>query len=173
MKVGILSDTHSCFDDKFAEYLKNCDEIWHAGDIGDPDTLKRFMDIGPRLRAVCGNIDPMGVRRYCPELLEFEANGAKVVMTHIGGYPGWYAPGMRRLLIEKRPRIMVAGHSHILKVMYDKEIGVLHINPGAAGHHGWQQVRTLVRMEIADGGVPKGLEVIELGRRRGLMEVKV
>jgi hypothetical protein len=115
------------------------------------------------VRAVSGNIDNATVRRYCPELLEFEAAGAKVILTHIGGYPGRYAPGMRRLLIEKRPTIMVCGHSHILRVMFDKEIGVLHINPGAAGYYGWQKVRTLVRFDITDGK-PSNLEVIELGK---------
>jgi hypothetical protein len=123
------------------------------------------MAIGPRLRAVSGNIDAGLVRRMCPELLDFETAGARVILTHIGGYPGRYAPGMRRLLIERRPRIMVCGHSHILRVMYDKEIGVLHINPGAAGYHGWQKVRTLVRFDI-DNGQPSNLEVIELGAPR-------
>jgi hypothetical protein len=162
MKIGILSDTHSCWDDRYVKHFANCDEIWHAGDIGDPDTLRRLMAIGPKLRAVCGNIDNAMVRRMCPELLDFETAGAHVILTHIGGYPGRYAPGMRRLLIEKRPTIMVCGHSHILRVMFDKEIGVLHINPGAAGYHGWQKVRTLVRLDINDGK-PSNLEVIELG----------
>jgi hypothetical protein len=162
MKIGILSDTHSCWDDRYVKHFANCDEIWHAGDIGDPDTLRRLMAIGPKLRAVCGNIDNAMVRRMCPELLDFETAGAHVILTHIGGYPGRYAPGMRRLLIEKRPTIMVCGHSHILRVMFDKEIGVLHINPGAAGYHGGQKVRTLVRLDINDGK-PSNLEVIELG----------
>jgi putative phosphoesterase len=163
MKIGVISDTHTCWDDRYAKHFADCDEIWHAGDIGDVDTLKRLMAIGPKVRAVSGNIDNATVRRYCPELLEFEAAGAKVILTHIGGYPGRYAPGMRRLLIEKRPTIMVCGHSHILRVMYDKEIGVLHINPGAAGYYGWQKVRTLVRFDITDGK-PSNLEVIELGK---------
>lgn len=165
MKVGILSDTHSCFDDRFAKYFADCDEIWHAGDIGDVDTLQRLMGIGPKLRAVSGNIDPQSVRRYCPEMLEFEVNGCRVIMQHICGYPGRYAPGVKRLLAEKRPHILVAGHSHILKVMFDRDLSVLHINPGAAGHHGWQQVRTLIRMDITDEGTPSNLEVIELGPR--------
>lgn len=162
MKIGILSDTHSCWDDRYAKHFAECDEIWHAGDIGDPDTLRKLMAIGPKVRAVSGNIDGGMVRRLCPELLEFEVAGARVILTHIGGYPCRYAPGMRRLLIEKRPTIMVCGHSHILRVMFDKEIGVLHINPGAAGYHGWQKVRTLVRVDINDGK-PSNLEVIELG----------
>lgn len=164
MKIGILSDTHSCWDDRFAEHLGSCDEIWHAGDIGDLDTLRRLTAIGPKVRAVCGNIDPGPVRRMCPELLDFEVAGARVLMTHIGGYPGRYAPGMRNLIVQRRPTIMVAGHSHLLKVMMDRELGCLHINPGAAGHHGWQQVRTLVRLQIDDGR-PHDLEVIEMGPR--------
>lgn len=165
MKIGVLSDTHSCWDDRFVTHFKDCDEIWHAGDIGCDDTLRRLMGIGPKVRAVSGNIDSGMVRRLCPELLEFETGGARVIMTHIGGYPGRYAPGIRRLLVEKRPTIFVAGHSHILKVMFDSEIGCLHINPGAAGHHGWQAVRTIVRFDITDQGTPANLEVIELSRR--------
>lgn len=164
MKIGIMSDTHSCWDDRFVTYLKDCDEIWHAGDIGDIDTLRRIMAIGPVVRAVSGNIDNGMVRRVCPELLTFDAGGAKILLTHIGGYPGRYAPGMRNMLIKEHPTVMVAGHSHLLRVMMDRELGVLHINPGAAGHHGWQQVRTLVRLEIDDGR-PHDLEVIEMGKR--------
>ena len=162
MKIGVLSDTHSCWDDRYVKHFACCDEIGHAGDIGDVDTLQKLMAIGPTVRAVSGNIDNATVRRYCKELLEFETAGAKVILTHIGGYPGRYAPGMRRLLIEKRPTIMVCGHSHILRVMFDKEIGVLHINPGAAGYYGWQKTRTLIRFDINDGK-PSNLEVIELG----------
>ena len=165
MKIGILSDTHSCWDDRFVEYLGDCDEIWHAGDIGDVDTLRRIMGIGPKVRAVSGNIDPATVRHHCPELLTFDAAGARVLMTHIGGYPGRYAPGMHRLIVEHHPRIMVAGHSHLLRVMMDRELDCLHINPGAAGHHGWQQVRTLVRLQITEGR-PHDLEVIEMGPRK-------
>ncbi len=119
--------------------------------------------IGPRVRAVSGNIDSGMVRRMCPELLIFELEGVKVLMTHIGGYPGRYAPGMRRLLFEERPQLMVAGHSHILKVIYDQELSLLHVNPGAAGVHGWQKERTLVRL-IIDNGDMRDLEVIELGK---------
>ena len=162
-RIGIISDTHSCQDPRFALHFKDCDEIWHAGDIGDIDTLKYFMDMGPELRAVCGNIDPTNVRRYCPELLEFKVEGVSVVMTHIGGYPGKYAPGMRKLLMEKKPTVMVAGHSHILKVMFDPQLNVLHINPGAAGTHGWQRERTLIRLTV-DLDTVRDLEVIELGK---------
>ena len=163
LKIGILSDTHSCMDDRFATHFAECDEIWHAGDIGDDDTLRYLMGIGPRLRAVSGNIDTGLVRRKCPELLEFNAEDVKVIMTHIGGYPGKYAPGMRRLLAEKRPQLMVAGHSHILKVIYDPQLGLLHLNPGAAGTQGWQKQRTLMRLTI-DGASISDLEIIELGK---------
>ena len=158
-----MSDTHSCWDDRFARHFAACDEIWHAGDIGDVETLRRIQGIGPVVRAVCGNIDNGPVRRMCPELLTFDCDGAKVLMTHIGGYPGHYAPGMRNLIVAERPRIMVAGHSHLLRVINDPRLQCLHINPGAAGWHGWQQVRTLIRLNIT-AGVPHDLEVIELNR---------
>lgn len=163
MKIGILSDTHSCWDDRFATHFADCDEIWHAGDVGCLDTLQRLRNVVPTVRAVRGNIDHGLLARQCPEVLEFQAEGVKVWMTHIGGYPGRYAPGVRRMLIESRPKIMVAGHSHILKVMHDPELDLLHINPGAAGYQGWQKVRTLLRLQI-DGEDIHDLEVIELGK---------
>lgn len=163
-RIGIISDTHSCRDPRFALHFKDCDEIWHAGDIGDIDTLKYFANMGPRLRAVCGNIDSTDVRRHCPELLEFEVEGVSVIMTHIGGYPGKWAPGIKKMLMEKRPTMMVDGHSHILKVIYDRELNVLHVNPGAAGTQGWQRERTLIRLTI-DGDSVRDLEVIELGKK--------
>lgn len=162
-RIGILSDTHSCWDDRYARHFASCDEVWHAGDIGDADTLRRLEKIAP-LRAVRGNIDHGDVARYCPEILLFEIEGVKVLMTHIGGYPGRYAPGIKRLLHQEKVKLMVAGHSHILKVMPDHELGLLHVNPGAAGYHGWQKVRTLIRLTI-DNGTITDLEVIELGRR--------
>ena len=134
-RIGILSDTHSTWDDRYAVHFKDCDEIWHAGDIGDIDLL-----------------------------LQFDVEGVHVVLTHIGGYPGHYTSGMYALLRRTRPQLMVDGHSHILRVMYDKSLGVLHINPGAAGTQGWQQVRTLVRLTI-DGTDIRDLQVIELGKK--------
>ena len=121
-KIGILSDTHSCWDDRFALHFKGCDEIWHAGDVGDIDVIRRLEGVAPIVRAVCGNIDSGTVRRRCPEVLEFETEGVKVWMTHIGGYPGRYAPGVRRMLHDCGARLMVTGHSHILKVMNDPEL---------------------------------------------------
>lgn len=162
-KIGILSDTHSCWDDRFTTHFARCDEIWHAGDVGCLDTLQRLKAIAPVVRAVRGNIDHGPVTRECPEILEFTVEDVKVWMTHIGGYPGRYAPGVRRMLIDSRPQIMVAGHSHILKVMYDRELNLLHLNPGAAGYQGWQKERTLMRLVI-DGSDIRDLEVIELGK---------
>ena len=162
-QIGILSDTHSTWDDRFAIHFAHCDEIWHAGDVGCLDTLQRLRAITPMVRAVRGNIDHGPILRLCPEVLDFQVEGVKVWMTHICGYPGRYAPGVRRMLIESRPQICVGGHSHILKVMYDHELNLLHINPGAAGTHGWQRQRTLIRLKI-DGDKIFDLEVIELGK---------
>lgn len=161
--IGILSDTHSCWDDRYALHFKNCDEIWHAGDIGDITILERLRGVVPVVRAVRGNIDHGDVCRECREVELFTVEGVTVWLTHIGGYPGKYAPGVAKILAENRVNLMVCGHSHILKVMPDPRLGLLHINPGAAGYHGWQKVRTLVRLTI-DGGVIKGLDVIELSR---------
>lgn len=144
-------------------HLGDCDQIWHAGDIGCDDTLAYLQSIGPELKAVHGNIDHGLVRRLCPEILEFTVEDVKVFMTHIGGYPGRYAPGIRQLLQKSRPSLMVAGHSHILKVIYDRELELLHINPGAAGTHGWQRVRTLIRLTIDHSDI-RDLEVIHLGQ---------
>ena len=162
-RIGILSDTHSCWDDRFAKHFADCDEIWHAGDVGDISVIRRLEEVAPVVRAVSGNIDHGEVCRRCKELEIFEIECVKVLMTHIGGYPGHYSPGMKRLLFENRINLMVDGHSHILKVMWDDELSTLHINPGAAGYHGWQKERTLVRLVI-DNGQMKDLEVIELGK---------
>lgn len=161
-RIGIISDTHSCWDDRFVEYFKDCDEVWHAGDIGWIDVIERLAAVVPMVRAVHGNIDHGEVRRSCPEFLEFETEGVRVLLTHIGGYPGRYAPGIKQKLKASCPTLMVCGHSHILKVIYDKELGVLHINPGAAGHQGWHRKRTLIRLEL-ESGTPQNLEIIELG----------
>lgn len=161
--IGILSDTHSCWDDRYAKHFSDCDEIWHAGDVGDISIIDRLKCVCDTVRAVAGNIDSGEVRRKCPEVDEFVVEGIRVWMTHIGGYPGKYSPGVKKLLREKGIQLMICGHSHILKVMPDVEIGLLHVNPGAAGYHGWQKVRTLVKLSL-DGGSIKGLDVIELGK---------
>lgn len=159
--IGILSDTHSCWDDKFSKYFAGCDEIWHCGDIGDYSIVERLQEIAPVVRAVCGNIDHGMVRRRCSESLIFETEGLKVWLTHIAGYPGKYAPGAAKVIAENNIKLLVCGHSHILKVMPDPKFNLLHINPGAAGHHGWQRERTIIRLTI-DQGRPSQLEVITL-----------
>lgn len=161
--IGILSDTHSCWDERYRRHFTGCDEIWHAGDIGDISILTQLKEIAPTVRAVVGNIDGSELRRRLPEALEFTVDGVKVWLTHIGGYPGKYAPGVRNLLRQERIKLMVCGHSHILKVIPDRELDMLHVNPGAAGYHGWQKVRTLIKLTLDKGRIT-GLDVIELGK---------
>ena len=163
-RIGLLSDTHSHLDEEVFKYFEECDEIWHAGDIGDisvADTLEAFKPF----RAVYGNIDDAKVRRAFPLNLRFECEGVDVFMTHIGGYPGRYKPRVREILYANPPKLYICGHSHILKVMPDRRLGnMLHINPGAAGNHGFHQVKTMVRFTLEEGRI-KDLEVIETGRR--------
>jgi putative phosphoesterase len=142
------------------KHFENCDEIWHAGDIGSPLIIDRLAGYCP-VRAVCGNIDGRELRLRFKELLRFKVEECNILMTHIGGYPGKYSPAIRNILRSEKPQLFIAGHSHILKVMYDKEIGCLHVNPGAAGRQGWHAVRTLVKLTI-DGCEIKDLEVVEL-----------
>ena len=163
-RIGILSDTHGKWDDRYAAHFADCDEIWHAGDIGDIAIVERLRQVAPTVRAVSGNIDHGSVRRECAELLEFETEGVRVLLTHIGGYPGKYAPGLRKLLAEHSIRLFVDGHSHILKVMPDPDLDLLHVNPGAAGEQGWQRVRTLVKLTL-DAGNISDLDVITLAKR--------
>lgn len=159
-RIGLLSDTHSHWDDRYARYFGKCDEIWHAGDIGSMDVATRLQEICP-LRAVHGNIDGGEVRRFFPETLSWNCEGADILMTHIGGYPGKYDPRIRQTLLQHPPKLFISGHSHILKVLFDPRLQLLHINPGAAGLQGWQKVRTLVRFTVEDAKF-KDLEVIEL-----------
>ncbi|MDR2621877.1 MAG: metallophosphatase family protein [Dysgonamonadaceae bacterium] len=160
-KIGILSDTHGCWDDKYAGYFSGCDEIWHAGDIGSEEVLSRLEAVKP-VRAVYGNIDGHIIRSLCPEILRFKIEDVEVLLTHIGGYPGKYGPKIRKEIYASPVQLFVCGHSHILKVMYDKGLQMLCVNPGAAGWYGFHNVRTLVRLVI-DGDKIKDLEVIELG----------
>lgn len=164
MKIGIISDTHGFWDDKYATYLGECDEVWHAGDIGSMEVADRFEALGPRFRAVYGNIDDYDMRSRYGELLRFEAGGVDVLMKHIGGYPGHYDRSVERIMCTRPPRLFVSGHSHILKIMPDKQLGLLHVNPGAAGHAGWQKERTLVRLTI-EHATFTDCEVITLGVR--------
>lgn len=160
-RIGILSDTHGYWDERYLEYFAECDEIWHAGDIGSYDLIRRLEEFRP-VKAVCGNCDGGDTRKTYPEVLEWECENTRVMMAHIGGYPGKYAPGIRKILAEKRPQLFIAGHSHILKVMFDKQMNLLYINPGAAGIMGWHKVRTLIRVTLSQGNF-SNLEVIELG----------
>ena len=160
-KIGLLSDTHTYWDDKFKQYFSACDEIWHAGDIGNQDVLRNLEAICP-VRAVYGNIDDHLIRTICPKILRFKVEDVEVLLTHIGGYPGRYAPEIRSEIYTNPPKLFVCGHSHILKVMYDKTYQMLCLNPGAAGKYGFHQVRTLLRFTI-DGSEIKELEIIELG----------
>lgn len=162
-RIGILSDTHSCWDERFANHFADCDEVWHAGDIGCMDVIRRLKAVVPVVRAVKGNIDSGEVARSFPEMQSFKVEDIDVFLIHIGGYPGRYAPGITRCLIDSHAKLFVCGHSHILKVMFDRELDLLHINPGAAGHQGWQKERTLVKLTI-DGADMRDLEVIELGK---------
>lgn len=161
-RIGLLSDTHGWLDPKLTEFFGHCDEVWHCGDIGDAavaDALAaRF-----RLRAVYGNIDGGVLRRMFRETEIFECEGVKVVMTHIGGYPGRYDLRIQPVLLAEKPRLFVCGHSHIAKVMYDKKLECLHINPGAAGKYGFHKVRTAARFTI-DGKDIKDLELVEYER---------
>lgn len=161
-RIGLLSDTHGYWDDRYVKYFEECDEIWHAGDIGTLELAQRLNEIKP-LRAVHGNIDGQDLRRFFPEIYRFECEGADVLMKHIGGYPGRYDASIRAKLFMKPPTLFVSGHSHILKVQYDKTLNLLHINPGAAGISGWQKQRTLVRVSINKGNF-SDLEVIELSK---------
>ena len=159
-KIGLLSDTHACWDDKYLRYFADCDEIWHAGDIGSEDVLRKLESEKP-VRAVYGNIDGHILRMECPEKLRFTVEEVDVLLTHIGGYPGRYNPALKSELYADPPMLFVCGHSHILKVMYDQSLKMLCMNPGAAGNFGFHQVRTLLRFSI-DGKNIKDLEVIEI-----------
>ncbi|MBO4985997.1 MAG: metallophosphoesterase family protein [Bacteroides sp.] len=159
-KVGLLSDTHGYWDEKYLQYFEECDEIWHAGDIGSVEVAQRLAAFKP-LRAVYGNIDGQEIRALYPQTLRFTVDGAEVLMKHIGGYPGNYDSSIRGSILVRPPKLFISGHSHILKVKYDKTLDLLHINPGAAGISGFHRVRTLVRFTI-DNGTFKDLEVVEL-----------
>lgn len=163
-QIGILSDTHGYWDDRYVNYFKDCDEVWHCGDVGDYTIIERLKEEIPVVRAVSGNIDHGMVRRFCNEIEIFRCEDVKVLLTHIGGYPGKWSKGMKSLLKENHINLMVDGHSHILKVIYDKELQLLHVNPGAAGQQGWQKVRTLIRLKI-DGFDIRDCEIIELHDR--------
>jgi uncharacterized protein len=161
--IGLISDTHNFLDEAVFRHFEACDEIWHAGDFGTIEIAEKLRDFKP-LKGVYGNIDGYDVRSVYPQKLVWECEGVRVYMTHIGGYPMKYAPGIKQDLMANKAGLFICGHSHILKVMYDEAISCLHMNPGAAGNQGWHQVRTLLRFAI-DGNDIKDCEVVELGRR--------
>ena len=143
-RIGLLSDTHAFWDDKYLKYFENCDEIWHAGDIGSVEVARKLSAFRP-FRAVYGNIDGQGHTQTLSSNQPLHRRWCRVLIKHIGGYPGNYDPSIRGSLLVKPPKLFISGHSHILKVKYDKTLDMLHINPGAAGISGFHKVRTLVR----------------------------
>lgn len=162
-KILLLSDTHSHIDERILHFVSEADEVWHAGDIGDLAVTDAIAALKP-LKAVYGNIDDHKARSSFPLDLKFDCEGMKVWITHIGGYPGKYNQRIREEIKQNPPQIFVAGHSHILKVQWDKSIQCMHLNPGACGISGFHQMRTMLRFSI-DKGTLKDLEVIELGLR--------
>jgi putative phosphoesterase len=163
IRIGLISDTHGFLDENVFTHFENCDEIWHAGDFGTIELARRLAEKKP-LKGVYGNIDGADIRAEFPEQLVFTCEEVKVMMRHIGGSPPRYNPETRKELALHQPQLFISGHSHILKVIYDEKIACLHMNPGAAGKHGWHKVRTIVRFVI-DGKEMKGCEVVELGSR--------
>ncbi len=160
MKIGLLSDTHSYIHPGVLDFLSGCDEIWHCGDFGSLDVADRLSEIAP-LRGVCGNIDGREISQTFPLFLDFECAGIKVVMIHIGGYPGKYDFSARTLIEEEKPGLFVCGHSHILKVMYDKQNKLMYMNPGAAGKFGIHTHITAIRFDILNEK-PQNLEVFDV-----------
>ncbi len=162
-RIGLISDTHGYLDDAVFRYFEACDEIWHAGDFGTLELADQLAAFKP-LRGVYGNIDGQDVRIVHPEHQFFTCEEVKIWMTHIGGYPGKYPAKVKETLLNHQPDLFICGHSHILKVIYDKNLHFLHLNPGAAGKQGWHKVRTLLRFDIFDKKI-HNLEAIELGSR--------
>jgi putative phosphoesterase len=162
IRIGLISDTHGQCDQRFFDFFKDVDELWHAGDIGTLELLEEFEAFKPT-RAVWGNIDNHKVRAACPEHQRFTVEGLEVWITHIGGYPGRYDKRVREEMYANPPGMFITGHSHILKVMPDKKLNLLHINPGAAGLSGFHKKRTAIRFSIVDGK-PTDMEILELDR---------
>jgi hypothetical protein len=163
-KILLLSDTHSHIDEAILKYVNQADEVWHAGDIGNLIVTDKIKKIKP-LRAVYGNIDDNKARMEFGLHNRFTCEGVDVWITHIGGYPNKYNPNIREALEQNPPKLFICGHSHILKVMFDKKLNLLHMNPGAAGIYGIHTVRTMLRF-IIDGDKIKDLEIVELGANR-------
>ncbi|MDV7185847.1 metallophosphoesterase family protein [Lutibacter sp. TH_r2] len=162
-KILLLSDTHNYIDEQILKFVKQADEVWHAGDIGNISVTDEIQKIKP-LRAVYGNIDDKTIRSEFPLHQKFTIENVPVWITHIGGYPNRYDMSIRNEINQNPPKLFISGHSHILKVMFDKKLNLLHINPGAAGKHGFHKVRTMTRFEINNDKI-ENLEVIELQKR--------
>lgn len=162
-RIGLISDTHNWLDPAVLTHFEQCDEIWHAGDFGTITIAEELKKLKP-LRGVYGNIDGYDIRSVYPLSLSWTCEEVTVFMTHIGGHPQRYAPGIKQELQKANARLFICGHSHILKIMYDEKLNCLHMNPGAAGRQGWHQMRTIVRFSV-DGSNIKDCEVIELGKR--------
>jgi putative phosphoesterase len=164
-RIGLLSDTHGFLDESVFRHFESCDEIWHAGDFGSITLAETLAArTGKQLRGVFGNVDGYDVRSVYPLKLIWTCEQVPVYMTHIGGYPNRYAPGIKQELITSGARLFISGHSHILKIIYDDKINCLHMNPGAAGKQGWHKIRTLIRFTI-EGTDIRDCEVVELGKR--------
>jgi putative phosphoesterase len=163
MRIALISDTHGYLEPKVFKYLDECDQVWHAGDIGTLAVTEALQKVKPVI-GVYGNIDGQEIRKIYPKDQRFICEGVDTWITHIGGYPDRYSLDVRDKLKQHPPKLFICGHSHILKVMFDKKLGLLHINPGAAGNHGFHQVKTMVRFTLEKGNI-KDLEVIELGPR--------
>lgn len=161
--IVILSDTHGFLDPKIPVHITGCDEVWHAGDFGSVIISDSLADMA-KLRGVYGNIDGKEIRSIHPENQLFTLEGIQVFMTHIGGYPGRYQPRVKQILQQEKPDLYICGHSHLCKVVRDTEIGLLHINPGAAGIEGLHHMKTIIKL-VLDNGQIKDVRVIELGKR--------
>ena len=162
-RIGLISDTHSFLDPAVFKYFDEVDEIWHAGDFGTLALADELQAFKP-MKGVYGNIDDKDIRQIYPEHLKFKCEEVNVWMTHIGGYPDKYSANVKSEIYTKPPNLFIAGHSHILKVIFDKKIKCLHLNPGAAGKYGWHQKRTLIKFCISENKIHT-LDVIELGNR--------
>lgn len=169
-QIGLISDTHGYLDEAVFEHFKDCDEIWHAGDFGTINLVEELQEGLQKkgntaiIKGVFGNIDGKDIRSVYPENLVFNCEDVKIMMQHIGGYPGRYAPGIKKEIAQQKIKLFISGHSHILKIMYDESVGCLHMNPGAAGKQGWHQMRTIVKFVIDSDDI-KDCSVIELGKR--------
>lgn len=161
-KIILLSDTHSALDERFLPHLEDANEIWHAGDIGDIKVLEN-LEKTTKVRAVYGNIDNHIIRSATKEFINFKCEEVNVLITHIGGYPGKYSKGIKEKIQNFRPKLFICGHSHILKVIFDKRFKLLHMNPGAAGNYGIHKVKTILKFKIDKENITD-LKVIELGR---------